>query len=146
MVRWAQKNTGVVVLLGVGAAFLLLVGFAWLRVQVRGSTVDAAPTATVVAAAPVESTVPPTTVDERVETSDWPCEHFRNVAGDVNAGILTDVELREKLKEVRERAVLGTPEVQEAATALLAAATSGVVADVRAGFARMDAACAATGH
>lgn len=124
--------------------WLLLVGFVLavgIIVAVAGtlrpSTKGAAPGTT---AAP--TTV--TTINEAA--SDWPCELFRSVAGDVNAGILTDAELRDKLKEVNERAVLGTEEIQAAAVELLAASTAGDVPGIRAGFARMNAACTATGH
>lgn len=53
------------------------------------------------------------------------CRHFRNIAGDAAEGILTDAELREKLKEVDDNASIATPEVAAAARDMLAAATSG---------------------
>jgi hypothetical protein len=54
------------------------------------------------------------------------CEHFRNVAGDVTAGILTGPELREKLQEVHETARVSENEgIASGAQAMLAGATSG---------------------
>lgn len=54
------------------------------------------------------------------------CSHFFNVAGDASAGLLTETELREKLKEVNDNAkVSDVAGVRNAARAMLAAATSG---------------------
>jgi hypothetical protein len=54
------------------------------------------------------------------------CSHFFNVASDASAGVLTDAELREKLKEVNNDAkVSDVAGVRNAARAMLAAATSG---------------------
>lgn len=70
------------------------------------------------------------------------CQHFRNVAGDAAAGVLTDAELREKFKQI-ESSALGSS-VHDEARGLLAAATSGTLdaSDVRA----MGHACEAVGR
>lgn len=74
------------------------------------------------------------------------CSHFRNVAGDYTAGVLTLTELRDKLIEVRQRADIATPRVQAAATAVLAAITSGDLDALRSAVIEMTAACVATGN
>ena len=54
------------------------------------------------------------------------CSHFFNVANDASAGILTEAELREKLKEVNNDAqVSDVSGVRNAAREMLSAATSG---------------------
>lgn len=74
------------------------------------------------------------------------CDHFRNVAGDLSDGLLTDAELRDKLKEIHDDASIATPEVQEAARAMLSAMTSGSIRDLRRAITDMDAACTASGN
>lgn len=74
------------------------------------------------------------------------CDHFRNIAGDVSAGTLTAGELRGKLKEVSSNAIIAPADVQEAATAMLRAATQGDDADLGAAVTDMDSACKAAGH
>ena len=44
------------------------------------------------------------------------CSHFVNVRSDWQQGLLTRTELREKLKEVYEKAVDAEPEIKEATT------------------------------
>lgn len=52
------------------------------------------------------------------------CVHFTNVIRDASDGVLTDAELRDKLKEVADDAsVSAEPGVADAARRLLAAAT-----------------------
>jgi hypothetical protein len=54
------------------------------------------------------------------------CDHFRNVMSDVAAGLLTDSELRTKIKEVYDSAYVSTNTgIAPAATAMLAAITAG---------------------
>ena len=74
------------------------------------------------------------------------CNHFRNVARDVGRGVLTDVELRKKLKEVDDDAVIATPQVRSAATAMLAAMTTGTASDLLEAIGEMDSACSTAGH
>jgi hypothetical protein len=71
------------------------------------------------------------------------CTHFRNVLGD--ADVLSDAELREKLKEVEGNASIASPAVQAAARQLLAAVTSGTSGDVQAAATQMVTACAVSG-
>jgi hypothetical protein len=73
------------------------------------------------------------------------CDHFRNTAGDIAAGLLTDVEMREKLKEIHDNAAIATPEVQSAAQGMLAAATSGDVRKLGREVGRMSRACSKAG-
>jgi hypothetical protein len=80
--------------------------------------------------APVERAAPSTTTEDRGPRSDnqafLACTHFRNVMADVDAGILTDVELRKKLQEVNDDARLSDVErVRVASVALLRAMTIG---------------------
>jgi hypothetical protein len=70
------------------------------------------------------------------------CEHFRNVAGDVAAGILTDEELRAKVKEVYSAAsVTKEPGMADAARQLLSAATEGDPDRLLLNFQLFDAEC-----
>ncbi len=73
------------------------------------------------------------------------CSHFRNVAGDVARGVLTDAELRGKLKQVDANASIATPQVQRAASAMLAAMTTGTSTELVSSFREMDTACEAAG-
>lgn len=59
------------------------------------------------------------------------CQHFRNVMDDVAAGILTDAELREKAREVRNMASGSEePGLAQAGTRLLAGMTTGTTEDL----------------
>lgn len=78
--------------------------------------------------------------EERSQSS-LACDHFRNMAADVSDGVLTDSEIREKLKEVDENASIATPEVQEAARGMLSAITAGDYKALGRETRRMDAAC-----
>jgi hypothetical protein len=70
------------------------------------------------------------------------CTHFHNIRGDVQAGILTDAELRKKLKEVYNDAwVSETPGVAPAATAMLRAITQGDETEFPSAVANFIAAC-----
>ncbi len=112
-----------------------------------GGSKDAAPVESTTTGTPAPTTTtteaPTTTADPREESS-LACDHFRNIMGDVRDGLLTDAELRDKLKEVHDDAVIGTDAVQLASTHLLAAATSG--SGVLDAAAEMSTACKAAGH
>jgi hypothetical protein len=70
------------------------------------------------------------------------CEHFRNVAGDMGAGILTPDEMRAKVKEVYESAsVSKEPGMAEAGQHLLSAATEGDPDRLLVNFKLFDAKC-----
>jgi hypothetical protein len=59
------------------------------------------------------------------------CTHFRNVAGDVSAGILTLPEVRDKLREVYDTArVSSAPGIATGAQEMLAAITAGDLDDL----------------
>jgi hypothetical protein len=74
------------------------------------------------------------------------CSHFRNVSGDAADGLLTDAELRDKLKEVHEDAqVSEEPGVADSARRMLAAATSGDTAELELAITAMDQACSDAG-
>jgi hypothetical protein len=75
------------------------------------------------------------------------CTHWRNIADDVQAGVLTDAELREKLKEVRDSAQYSEYKpVRKAATELLASITGDVKRkEVGKAVAAMIEACAPVG-
>lgn len=74
------------------------------------------------------------------------CDHFRNIAGDASAGILTDSELREKLQEVYEGSVIAPDDVRSAARELLAALTTGTSDEFATAVTEMGAACERAGH
>lgn len=72
------------------------------------------------------------------------CSHFRSVAYDASEGLLTDAELREKLKEVYDDSIIASPRVQKAAQRMLREATAG---NLSAGaISAMGAACEAEGE
>lgn len=74
------------------------------------------------------------------------CDHFRNIVSDVRAGVLTDAELRSKLKEVNSNASIASPSVQVAAQNMLAAVTQGRTDQLLVAVGAMDRACSAEGH
>lgn len=74
------------------------------------------------------------------------CSHFRNVATDYNAGVLTASELRDKLKQVDDDAqISGEPGVATAARQLLAASTAGNENEMARQVTALNAACTAAG-
>lgn len=74
-----------------------------------------------------------------------PCEHFRNVIADAQAGVLTDAELRDKIVDIEDSAAVATAEVQRAATELLAAVTRGKPRPFVQAVGEMSAACSDAG-
>ena len=72
------------------------------------------------------------------------CDHFRNASGDAAAGLLTDSELRDKMKEVYDDSFGAGDAIHSAAQELLAEITSGNLSDT-AIYALGDA-CEAKGH
>ena len=75
------------------------------------------------------------------------CEHFRNVASDATKGLLTDAELRVKLKEVYGDAQYATSDgIASGAQEMLSAITSGDSAALSAAITAFDLACKAAGH
>ena len=86
------------------------------------------------------------------DTSDTPdsslaCDHFWNVIADINDGILTDEEVRQKLKEVRDNAAIASSEVQESATELLASMTGPMDRQkIRSASQNMSEACISEGY
>lgn len=80
------------------------------------------------------------------DDSSLACDHFRNVSADAADGLLTDAELRDKLKEVHSNASIATASVRNAARDMLAAATSGSTGSFGRAISRMDSACSAAGH
>lgn len=74
------------------------------------------------------------------------CRHFRNVSSDGASGILSYTEMREKFKEVQQKARLGGSGVSRAATQMLSAATSGSTSELAAAILDMGAACSRAGY
>ena len=74
------------------------------------------------------------------------CGHFRNIMGDVSAGILTDAELRTKIKEVYDTAYVSeNAGIPDAARAMLAAITADDSNAFVAAVTAFDGACRAVG-
>jgi hypothetical protein len=67
------------------------------------------------------------------------CGHWANIRRDINDGVLTDAEAREKIGQVEDSAT--DDRVRAAARQLRAAITSGTHADIAAGLAALDRAC-----
>lgn len=80
---------------------------------------------------------------ESESSSRLACTHFRNIAGD--AELMTDTEIRSKMKEVHDDASIATPQVQSASRDALAAITSGNTENFRAAIQRLDSACDSAG-
>lgn len=80
------------------------------------------------------------------ERSSLACDHFRNVSRDAGAGILSQPELRDKLKEVNSSASGAPADVRSAAQRLLAAITRDDTTAFSSAATDMDKACAAHGH
>ncbi len=74
------------------------------------------------------------------------CDHFRNIAHDASAGLLTHSELRDKLEEVYSDASIATSRVLNASQTMLAAATADDLSRLTQAVHQMDSACSATGH
>ena len=75
------------------------------------------------------------------------CDHFRNVMSDVSAGLLTDAELRTKIKEIYSDAWVSTNDgIAPAAQAMLSADTAGDTNALKTAFTDFSTACAAIGH
>jgi hypothetical protein len=114
---WANRKTWQKWAIGVGGAIVLLLIITPSAEREEEPVVAAAPTTTVViettttspvtttvapttTAAPTTTVAPTTTIPEDTLGLDS-CTHFYNVFRDSLDGLLTDSELREKLKEVR---------------------------------------------
>jgi hypothetical protein len=80
------------------------------------------------------------------DSSSLACDHFRNIVDDVASGVLTNTEIRTKLKEVDDNASIATPQVQAAARAMLIGITQNDDESFAAGVRAMNSACSATGH
>lgn len=100
----------------------------------------------VIAAALVCAACSPSAKELDTSGSREACSHFRNVAADYSAGVLTLGELRDKLIEVRDRSDSAAANVRNASTVMLAAITSGDVEGLAAAVKQMTVACQATGN
>lgn len=89
---------------------------------------------------------PESDTERAADQSSLACDHFRNVMIDVQNGVLTDAEIREKLQEVEDNASIATDGVQQAAIGMLSAITQGDAGELTKAAGEMDAACAASGH
>lgn len=70
------------------------------------------------------------------------CEHFHNVASDFSDGIMTQEELREKLREVDSAAAASDDtQVKSAAREMFAAVTSGTEEEFNDAVRSMSSAC-----
>jgi len=74
------------------------------------------------------------------------CSHFRNIASDYSAGLLTESELRTKLQEVYENSVIAGSAVRSAAKDMLAGSTAGDDTALADAVDRMGEACVAAGQ
>lgn len=74
------------------------------------------------------------------------CTHFRNIVDDASAGILTDAEIRDKLKEVYDKAyVSSTRGIADGARELLAGITTGTTSDFETALDSFSSACTRVG-
>lgn len=99
-----------------------LSGLALLLVLLTGCA--AADTEASTPAAPTTATAEPAPDEPKPDVlTEASCRHFRNVIGDID--VLTTVELREKLKEVDDKARYSEdPGIPEGSRAMLAAVTA----------------------
>lgn len=73
------------------------------------------------------------------------CRHFRNIAGD--ASMLTDAELREKLKEVQQSAsVAESDELRAAAQEMVVEITRGTTSEFEDAVSRFGSECSRLGY
>lgn len=92
-------------------------------------------------------TAAPATAPKSDASAELACTHYRNVMADVDAGILTDVELRSKLKEVHDDAKWSEADgVADSATALLRAFTQMDTDALPEARRAMTLACLRAGH
>jgi hypothetical protein len=111
----------------------------------EGGTAQPAPSPVVTKATPSPAAASSSSNDGDA-SSRLACSHFFNVAGDASAGLLTEAELREKLKEVNDDArVSEVAGVRNAAQAMLAAITSGDADAFTAAVTTMGNACRTAG-
>jgi hypothetical protein len=120
----------------------------------------AAPTTAAPATAAPESTAttqPPTTAAPTTETPETQpeadaatqasCRHFRNVMGDAGQGVLSDEELRDKLKEVNDSAsVSERADIRAGGVAMLRAITIGDSDELLKAATQFDKACDRAGQ
>jgi hypothetical protein len=91
-----------------------------------------------------ERTVSEPEVDASTRVS---CEHFRNIMSDVAQGILSDAELRDKIKEVNESAsVSERADIRAGGVAMLRAMTTGTTEDLLTAAGEFDTACDRAGQ
>ncbi len=74
------------------------------------------------------------------------CAEFRRTAADAAKGILTDAELREKLKKVQSRGSTAEPDIRDASTRVLSSVTQGDGPGASQAMADMFAACDKAGY
>lgn len=104
-------------------------------------------TATLTTAACATTPTTETTTSGADESADLACIHYANVTQDAQAGILTDVELREKWKEIDGTAsVSTTPGIAVNARAALAAISTGTTAEFAVAVQAFSDACAVVAH
>ncbi len=72
-------------------------------------------------------------------------DHYRNIMTDIGKGVLTPAEIRGKIKQVSDDAVIAPAAVQAAATQMLAATTADNGDAFLQASASMDRACSAAG-
>ena len=74
------------------------------------------------------------------------CREFERVGSDATKGILTDAELREKLKKVQSRGSTAEPDIRDASTRMLSSLTQGDGPGLSQAMADMIAACDKVGY
>jgi hypothetical protein len=127
------------------AAFFLgiLLPFIILAVLFGGKE-EAADTDTSSPAPASERTDSESEVDASTQLS---CAHFRNIMSDVAQGVLNDVELRNKLKEVNDSAsVSERADVRAGGVAMLRAMTTGTTEEFLTAAGEFDQACDRAGQ
>jgi hypothetical protein len=92
-------------------------------------------------------TEPEPTKPEADAQAQLACDHFRNVPGDIAAGVLTTEQVTTKFQEVYGTARRSeTPGIAEGAQELLSSWNAGDLDGVRSGNKHLDAACKRVGH
>lgn len=86
------------------------------------------------------------TGDDRDGAAELACRHFRNIAADASAGLMTDSEIREKFQQVQSNSDYAeVPGMRAAGRALVAAWTSGTVQTKTDAVNAFDASCKSAG-
>ena len=74
------------------------------------------------------------------------CYEFQRILAPISEGIITDAELRDKLKKIQGRGSTAEPDIRAASTLMLRASTQGDIDALLTGLTAMGQACSDAGY